>query len=101
MDICVRYAQGSQAARVPGTECARMALLAAGSVAVMKASTAQPVRCVKWADTEPIVNQCVLAEMESVMMACMEMGAANVSKVGRASPVKEEVGLICVTTLAT
>ncbi|KAH1167445.1 hypothetical protein KIL84_002928 [Mauremys mutica] len=101
MDICVRCAQGSQAARVPGTECARMALLAAGSVAVMKASTAQHVRCVKWADTEQVVNQCVPAEMESVMMACMEMGAANVSKVGRASPVKEEVGLICVTTLAT
>lgn len=65
MGICVSCAQGSQAACVLGTECARTALRAVGSVAVMKASTAQPVKCVKWADTEKIVNQVITVAIET------------------------------------
>lgn len=53
----MRCAQGSQASGAPGTGSARMASRAAESAGAWKVSTGLPVKCVKWADTEPTANQ--------------------------------------------
>lgn len=53
-------AQGSQAGGAPGTGNARTAWRAAGSADAWRVSTALPVRCVKWADTELTANQVTL-----------------------------------------
>lgn len=53
----MRCAQGSQASGARGTGSARMASRAAESADAWKVSTELPVKCVKWADTEPTANQ--------------------------------------------
>lgn len=60
MDTCVRCAQGSRGSGALGTGNARTAWRAAESADAWRVSTALPVKCVKWADTELTANQVTL-----------------------------------------
>lgn len=77
-----------------------MASRAAESAGAWKVSTGLPVKCVKWADTEPTANQNVPVTTAYVMMDCKATGAATVSLGGKARPARKESRLTYAITLA-